>query len=58
MTLAIKLLTTSTRPLIDIALELGFEEHSHFTRFFTQHMAVPPSEFRRHSVIVEARPVA
>jgi AraC-like DNA-binding protein len=56
MTLAIKLLTSSTKPLIDIALELGFEEHSHFTRFFTKHMAVPPSEFRRNSTVVEDQP--
>ncbi len=58
MTLAIKLLSSTTRPLIDIALELGFEEHSHFTRFFTQHMAVPPSEFRRNSVVVHTPPLA
>jgi AraC-like DNA-binding protein len=58
MTLAIKLLTESSQPLIDIAMELGFEEHSHFTRFFTKHMAVPPSEFRRNSTIVESQPTA
>jgi AraC family transcriptional regulator len=58
MSAAIKLLTSTTRPLIDIALELGFEEHSHFTRFFTQHMAVPPSEFRRNSIVVETRRLA
>jgi AraC family transcriptional regulator len=50
---AIRLLAASDRPLADIADELGFEEHSHFTRFFAQHMGVPPSEFRRHSVILD-----
>lgn len=58
MTLAIKLLTTTNRPLIDVALELGFEQHSHFTRFFTQHMALPPSEFRRCAMTVEGDPTA
>ena len=52
MSNAIQLLGSSDRPLADIADELGFEEHSHFTRFFSQHMGVPPSEFRRHSVVL------
>jgi AraC family transcriptional regulator len=50
MSHAIRLLGASDKPLADVAAELGFEEHSHFTRFFAQHMGVPPSEFRRHSV--------
>jgi AraC family transcriptional regulator len=50
MSHAIQLLGASDKPLADVAAELGFEEHSHFTRFFAQHMGVPPSEFRRHSV--------
>jgi AraC family transcriptional regulator len=54
MSHAIKLLGTSDRPLADIASELGFEEHSHFTRFFSQHMGVPPSDFRRRSVVLNA----
>ncbi|WP_179400963.1 helix-turn-helix transcriptional regulator [Burkholderia guangdongensis] len=53
MSHAIRLLAASDRPLADIAYELGFEEHSHFTRFFAQHMGVPPSEFRRHSVMLD-----
>ncbi|WP_167760195.1 helix-turn-helix domain-containing protein [Paraburkholderia pallida] len=52
MSHAIQLLGASDRPLAEIADELGFEEHSHFTRFFSQHMGVPPSEFRRHSVVL------
>jgi AraC family transcriptional regulator len=52
MSHAIQMLGASDRPLADIANELGFEEHSHFTRFFSQHMGVPPSEFRRHSVVL------
>jgi AraC family transcriptional regulator len=50
MSHAIKLLGVGDKPLADVAAELGFEEHSHFTRFFAQHMGVPPSEFRRHSI--------
>ncbi|CAB3963899.1 MULTISPECIES: AraC family transcriptional regulator [Burkholderia] len=53
MSHAIRLLAESDRPLADIADELGFEEHSHFTRFFAQHMGVPPSDFRRHSVTLD-----
>ena len=53
MSHAVQLLGASDRPLADIADELGFEEHSHFTRFFSQHMGVPPSEFRRHSVVLD-----
>jgi AraC family transcriptional regulator len=52
MSHAIQLLGASDRPLAEIADDLGFEEHSHFTRFFSQHMGVPPSEFRRHSVML------
>jgi AraC family transcriptional regulator len=53
MSHAIQLLGASDKPLSDVAEELGFEEHSHFTRFFAQHMGVPPSEFRRHSVTLD-----
>ena len=55
MSHAIRLLGASNQPLADVAAELGFEEHSHFTRFFAQHMGVPPSEFRRHSVNLSAQ---
>jgi AraC family transcriptional regulator len=50
MSHAIKLLGAGDLPLAEVAAQLGFEEHSHFTRFFAQHMGVPPSEFRRRSV--------
>ncbi|WP_028219297.1 helix-turn-helix domain-containing protein [Paraburkholderia oxyphila] len=55
MSHAIQLLGTSDRPLADIASELGFEEHSHFTRFFAQHMGVPPGDFRRRSLKLTPR---
>lgn len=55
MSHAIQLLGTSDKPLAEIASELGFEEHSHFTRFFAQHMGVPPGDFRRRSVMLGTR---
>jgi AraC family transcriptional regulator len=55
MSHAIQLLGTSDKSLAEIANELGFEEHSHFTRFFAQHMGVPPGDFRRRSVMLGSR---
>jgi AraC-like DNA-binding protein len=50
MAVATRWLSTSDRPLIELADELGFSAHSHFTRFFTQHIGVSPSEFRRQTM--------
>jgi AraC-like DNA-binding protein len=50
MAIATKWLSTTGRPLIELADELGFSAHSHFTRFFTQHIGVSPSEFRRQTM--------
>jgi AraC-like DNA-binding protein len=47
MAAATRWLSTTERPLIELADELGFGAHSNFTRFFTQHIGVPPREFRR-----------
>jgi AraC-like DNA-binding protein len=44
------LLSTTNRPLIELADELGYGNHSNFTRFFTQHVGVSPSEFRRQTI--------
>jgi len=49
MKLATRWLSTTDRPLVELADELGFGAHSNFTRFFTQHIAVSPSEFRRQT---------
>jgi AraC family transcriptional regulator len=35
--------------LIELADQLGYQNHSNFTRFFTQHVGVSPSEFRRQT---------
>ncbi|MCJ0764890.1 AraC family transcriptional regulator [Variovorax terrae] len=45
--LAVKMLAGSDMPLAEVAAQLGFYAPSHFTRFFAQHVAIPPSEFRR-----------
>jgi len=39
-------LVFTTRPIQDIAQELGFSDPSHFARFFRQHAATAPHEFR------------
>ena len=40
------LLKTTGMSLTDIALELGFVSHSHFTSVFRQHHGTPPSAYR------------
>jgi AraC-like DNA-binding protein len=45
-------LTTSTMSLADISDELGFASQSHFSRFFSEHLGLPPGEFRRRAVRV------
>ncbi len=45
--IAVELLADAKLPLTEVAGQLGFYAPSHFTRFFTQHVAIPPSEFRR-----------
>lgn len=52
---ATRWLSTSDRPLIEVADELGFGAHSNFTRFFTQHIGVSPSEFRRQTITLPER---
>ncbi|MBB2919644.1 AraC family transcriptional regulator [Cupriavidus alkaliphilus] len=47
--IATRWLASTDRPLTDLADELGFGTHSNFTRFFTRHMALSPSEFRRRA---------
>jgi len=54
MSVATRALSMSEKPLIDVSEELGFSSHSHFTRFFAQHIGISPSEFRRQAVILAA----
>lgn len=56
MKVATRWLSTSERPLVELADELGFGAHSNFTRFFAQHMAVSPSEFRRQTYQDDGEP--
>lgn len=53
MAIATRWLSTTDRPLIELADELGFGAHSNFTRFFTQHIGVSPSEFRRQTMTLK-----
>ncbi|WP_255326469.1 AraC family transcriptional regulator [Sphingobium sp. EM0848] len=53
LTAATRRLSTTDLPLIELADELGFAGHSNFTRFFTQHIGVSPSEFRRQTATGE-----
>ena len=46
---AVDLLLNTRRPLLDIALCLGYEDHANFTRAFKRWMGFSPSEFRRAS---------
>jgi AraC-like DNA-binding protein len=48
--LAVQAIGASDGPLISVSEALGFKEPCHFSRFFTQHVGVSPSEFRRHLV--------
>ena len=41
-----RLLRKTTRPLAQIALDVGFGSQSHFTRTFKQHTGVPPGQYR------------
>ena len=44
---AIARLSSGEGRISDVSAELGFSAQSNFTRFFLQHVGVPPSEYRR-----------
>lgn len=44
--MAAERLANGQRDLTDLALELGFSDHSHFTNAFRKEWGVPPSRFR------------
>jgi AraC-like DNA-binding protein len=58
MALAIRWLSTTDRPLGDLAVDLGFGAQGNFTRFFIQRLAVAPSEFRRQTINLDHDPPA
>lgn len=41
-----RLLVYSDQDITGIAFALGFEDPAYFSRFFTRHQAIPPSQFR------------
>jgi len=43
---ACRALSTTSQPLIEIALESGFADQAHFCRAFKRHTGVTPTEFR------------
>ena len=45
---AMIVLQNDSVPLTQIALDLGFSSHSHFTRLFSAHVGMPPASFRKH----------
>jgi len=44
--LALERLRDRRIALTDLALDLGYSSHSHFTSVFRRHMGITPSEFR------------
>lgn len=44
----VSLLTSTHRPLKDIAQRLGFSSQAHLSRFFKKHKGVSPTEYKHH----------
>jgi len=44
---ALDFLGRTATPIVDISLDHGFEDQSNFTRFFRQHVGIPPATYRR-----------
>jgi AraC family transcriptional regulator len=44
---AARALRSSDTPIVEIALQAGFADQSHFTRTFAKHMGVSPGLYRR-----------
>jgi len=51
---AAKLLLTSDRPIIDVAVSCGFNSHTAFTRSFAGFYGVTPSTYRKNAVALFA----
>jgi AraC family transcriptional regulator len=50
---AIRALSQSGAPMVEISDELSFSAQSHFTRFFRHHLGISPTEYRRVVSLVE-----
>lgn len=58
MQVALERLRQSDTDLTDLALELGYSSHSHFTHVFRRHLGITPSEVRASELKKELpRPV-
>lgn len=44
---AARMLRSSERPIVDVAMAVGFSDHPSFSRAFARHMGLTPSEYRR-----------
>jgi len=44
---AARMLRTTDRPILDIALSVGFADHPSFSRAFARHMGMTPSEYQK-----------
>ncbi|MBG9390489.1 AraC family transcriptional regulator [Caenimonas aquaedulcis] len=47
MALATRMLSQPGSTVADVSFQLGFSAPSHFARFFSQHIGLPPSDFKR-----------
>ena len=52
---AIGLLEETDSTILDIALNLGYSDHAHFTRAFRRWTGIPPREFRRMSQLARRK---
>jgi AraC-like DNA-binding protein len=53
---ATRLLASTDATVLEIALDVGYSDHAHFTRAFRRWTGVPPREFRRKNGAYESRP--
>ena len=51
---AARLLIRSEKPVMDVAIESGFKNITHFDRVFKQHYNSSPLQYRKHHVPVHA----
>jgi AraC-like DNA-binding protein len=43
---AVRMLGETDEPIAALAEQLGFSTQGHFTRFFVQHLFIPPTQYR------------
>jgi AraC-like DNA-binding protein len=44
---AVRMLGETDEPIAALAEQLGFSTQGHFTRFFVQHLFIPPTQYRK-----------